>query len=148
MVVVFYGFGQLQNRIVDSFGSRVVLGKVIAHVSEEGVDYILGYILLVVPAMGVPLGERSVLEKYRFLVSPPAACCSVGFVFFVGLMVIVLFLEISISAIKGNFILNRNKSISEHYLIALAQLILHYFTGVVYKLHTSIPTQWFHGDGT
>jgi hypothetical protein len=90
--------------MVYSFGGWVIFCVIVSNIFEEGIDYVLGNVLLFVSAEGETVSERSVLKKYHFFIPSPAAWLLTGLMLFDGMMIIVLFLEISISAIKGYFI--------------------------------------------
>lgn len=109
-----------------------------AHELEEGVDYVLGDVFLIVPAGGEGVAEGFVLEEDHLLVLALGALgAEVGGVVG-GEELYLLFLEISITAIKCDFIFDRNKSIKEHDLVALLQLVLPSLARKVHKLDAPI----------
>ncbi len=117
----------------------------VAHELKECVDYILGNVFLIVPGVGESVPEGFVLEKNHFLVLPLRALAfEVGAVVS-GVVLYLLFLEISITVINCDFIFNRNKSIKKHYLVAFPQLVLPNLTWKIHKLNPAILTLCSHG---
>jgi len=112
-------------------GVGVVLGVGVAHELDEGVDYVLGDVFLIVPAGGEGVAEGFVLEEDHLLVL--ALGVEIGGVGG-GEELYLLFLVILIAAIECDFIFDQNKSIKQHYLVALLQLVLPSLARKVHKL--------------
>jgi len=146
LVIEFEGLHQLRNRMEYVSGVGIFLGVGVAHELKECVDYVLCDVFLIILGCGECVPEGCVLEKHHLLLVLPhrALAFEVGSVVS-GKVFQLLFLEILITAIKCDFMFNRNKSIKQHYLVGFPQLILPNLARKVHKLNPAILGLCSHG---